>query len=885
MGSSVRPTVVDQWIAEGGVVVAASERAARAAQIAFHRQRRAEGANAWPAPPIQSWTAFVAATWEGHARDQRMILNAAQELELWSGIIARENHLVTTLDAPRRRMARLAMGAHELLCAYAPRFLRESARIGWDRDAASFSQWLSAFEKACSKESFLSPSSLVLDLIPILQRQSAVRPPILLFGFDRLLPVHKALFDAWGRSQLADPAQAPSELHYYAASDQESELSACALWCSEQLAHNPDARLLVLSQNIADRRGEIERAFRRTTSPRAAPQFEFSLGVPLARIPLIRAAFLLLHWLDGTLSETELDWLFASGYITAVPDEASALQAQMRALRRLSLSRPDWPLDDFLRSGSLPAAWLHRLNQAKHLLSAPRDRIRTPLEWVALAPELLSAIGLPSAHALSSAEFQAWQRWEYALDIAASLGFDARRIAWADFLSSVERILETTLFAPESVDAPIQIAGPEESAGLTADGIWFLGVDEESWPSSGSANPLLPISLQRDFAMPYASPKHDADLTTSITRRIIKSAAVVNLSYAVQREDTEARPSRIAVQQAGSSQPIPMQLVPPNKLIQRTVTFEDTSRVPFSAATVSGGSAVVTAQSQCAFKAFATARLGAQPWEPAEFGLSASQRGLLLHEVMHAVWAGPPDGMRTLEDLRACADLRSFVSAHVDRVLNTKLREETKRRMPQQYLALESSRLTRVVTEWLEYEAKRHPFTVVQTESACTINVAGLSLDLRLDRTDHLNDGSLLVIDYKTGNVNPRDWDLPRPDDLQLPLYAGFACNTHPGGLVFAKLRAGNFEFAGRASDAEATLLSGLSGNNTLVKKPLTREQLEDWRVYIEQLARDFLAGRADLDPRDYPKTCDACGLHAICCIHENWLQPEPEDEDEPPYE
>jgi hypothetical protein len=46
---------------------------------------------------------------------------------------------------------------------------------------------------------------------------------------------------------------------------------------------------------------------------------------------------------------------------------------------------------------------------------------------------------------------------------------------------------------------------------------------------------------------------------------------------------------------------------------------------------------------------------------------------------------------------------------------------------------------------------------------------------LRLDRIDRLNDGSLLVIDYKTGDVSPKSWDLPRPDDVQLPLYAGFA--------------------------------------------------------------------------------------------------------------
>ena len=887
MGSPPQPTFpafIDQWIADGGIVIAASDRAARAAQMDYHRRRRAEGAAAWPAPPIQSWTVFVSSAWEQFARDERMILNPAQELELWSDIIGREGHLVSALEASRRRMARLAMDANALLCSHASRFLRASVRSGWDRDASTFSRWLSAFDDACTRSSFVSPSRLAIELIPILEGDSITRAPGLLLGFDRLLPIHKAFFEAWGASQQPEPDPKANDLHFYTARDQESELAACAQWCMSQLSLRPDARLLVISQDIAGRRGEIERAFWRATPTGSSPLFEFSLGVPLLQISLARAAFFFLRWLDDALTETELDWLFACGYLTAGSDESLALQSHMRSLRRRNLARPDWTLDSFLSSGSLPYTWSRRINHAERLLSAARGRIRTPPEWIALVPDLLRAVGLPSEHTLSSAEFQVWQRWEYALDLSASLGFDGRRITWSDFLSSLERILETTLFAPESTDAPIQIVGPGESAGLTADGIWFLGADEDAWPAPGSAHPLLPLAIQREFGMPHASPRHDAELAASITRRLVASAAVVHFSYASQKEEAEVRPSRVVAQQAGAPRAIPAQLAARRRAEPLTHSFEDTTCVLFSPGKAPGGSSVLTAQSQCPFKAFATARLGAKAWEPAEFGLSASQRGLLLHEVMHVVWSGPPDGFRTLRDLLECTDKHAFVSAHVDRVL-AQMPDETRRRMPQQYLALEARRLTRVVTEWLDYESKRHPFEVIQTESECTIDIAGLSLDLRLDRTDKLNNGSLLVIDYKTGNVSPRDWDLPRPDDVQLPLYAGFACDAHPGGLVFAKLRAGDFEFAGRVQNATATLLGDLGRTTGLVKKPLTSKQLEDWRSYIEQLAHDFLAGRAEVDPRDYPKTCDSCGLHAICRIYENRIELEPEEEEEPLYD
>jgi RecB family exonuclease len=179
----------------------------------------------------------------------------------------------------------------------------------------------------------------------------------------------------------------------------------------------------------------------------------------------------------------------------------------------------------------------------------------------------------------------------------------------------------------------------------------------------------------------------------------------------------------------------------------------------------------------------------------------------------------------------------------------------------------------------LDYESTRIGFEVAETEADRTIHLAGLTLDLRLDRIDRLIDGTLLVIDYKTGIVSVKSWELPRPDDVQLPLYAGFALDGELGGLVFAKVRAGDLAFAGHVGDPAATLFAGLKGNSTLAKNTLTAEQLIGWRERIEQLARDFLAGRVEVDPREAPKTCERCGLQTLCRIHEYEAQPEAEDE------
>ncbi len=874
---------IDDWLRAGGQVVTASDRAARALAGGFHRRRQAEGLSAWPAPLILDWKSFVRKAWEERAADARLLLNPMQEQALWAEIAGEERSLATLLEGPRQRLAAMAMEAHELLCGYAPQLLRPSARAGWQQDAGAFSDWLAAFDEACRAGDLLSASRLPLELIPLLLADPARRSPLLLVGFDRILPAQRSFFEAWGEWREVAHGDPAGKVLFYEAADAQAELSACALWCGRQLDANPGARLLVVAQSASARRGEMERAFLR----QAGAAFEFSLGVPLSQVALARSALLALRWLDGALAEQELDWLLSTGLIAASAQENAALQNYMRRLRGRGLERTQWSLRAFLgeryAAELLPGAWVERLTAAQRLLAGFARRALSPLDWAELIPRLLDELHFASARPLTSAEFQALRRWQLAVESCGSLGFDGRRVSWRDFLAQLGRALEETLFAPESRNAPILIAGAAESAGLTADAVWFLGADEDAWPANGAAHPLLPIEVQRAAGMPHATTQLDWELAEAVTRRLLASAPEAHFSYARQNEAAEARPSRLIAQLAGAPRELPPELLAPACPAPLTVPFEDFSRIPFVPGKVPGGSAVLTAQSQCPFQAFATARLAAQQWKPAEAGLTAGERGSLLHAVLHSIWDGPPEGIRTHAELVSLRDREVFVAGHVRRVFARDLKPHLREQMPRRYLELEALRLTRLVSEWLEYEAARVSFEIAAIEDKRVVHIEGLTFDLRLDRLDRLIDETLLVIDYKSGNVSPSAWETPRPEDVQLPLYAGFALKEDEllGGLAFAKVRPGKLEFAGRIGDAAVTLFSGLKGGSSLVKNPFTAEQLLDWRDCIQQLARDFIAGRAEVDPREAPKTCIHCGLQTLCRIQENSERLAAEDESE----
>ena len=189
---------IDTWLRDGGIVVTASERAARSLAQAFHRARRAEGLTAWPTPYIQDWQSFARTAWNERAIDGRVVLSPLQEQSLWARIVAQAAPEAVQLSGAGDRLAALAMDAHHLLCDYAPQLLKDNARIGWDQDAGAFSGWLTTFNELCRDGKLLSAARLPIELIGLLQADTAKPPPFLLAGFDRILPTQQKLFTAWG---------------------------------------------------------------------------------------------------------------------------------------------------------------------------------------------------------------------------------------------------------------------------------------------------------------------------------------------------------------------------------------------------------------------------------------------------------------------------------------------------------------------------------------------------------------------------------------------------------------------------------------------------------------------------------------------------------------
>jgi len=169
----------------------------------------------------------------------------------------------------------------------------------------------------------------------------------------------------------------------------------------------------------------------------------------------------------------------------------------------------------------------------------------------------------------------------------------------------------------------------------------------------------------------------------------------------------------------------------------------------------------------------------------------------------------------------------------------------------------------------------------VACEGPAEVAVGGLTLKLRVDRIDRIDDGRLLLLDYKTGRVTPGDWWGDRPKAPQLPLYtcidpaAVVPGETAPlAGVAYGVVRPGECGFKGVGEgsgipgvlevDDRRAAASGAADWSTLEAR---------WGAVVDHLAAEYAAGEAAVAPltddSGRPTVCDHCHLAALCRIHD----------------
>jgi probable DNA repair protein len=377
-----------------------------------------------------------------------------------------------------------------------------------------------------------------------------------------------------------------------------------------------------------------------------------------------------------------------------------------------------------------------------------------------------------------------------------------------------------------------------------------MGLHHRQWPPVPAPNPLLPASLQRTQKMPHASAERELQFARALTEHYRQCAPLVVFSSADSDDDSELSPSALI-------RHLPLTLI--DALIGNTESISaqnyqtlagannleiiPTAQAPQLLVTqepVRGGASLFREQAACPFNAFARLRLGATSIDDPIAGFSAIERGNLLHDALAIIW-------RELNDqhnLLALSDeaLTALINQTTQTVVDS-LKQKRGASIGVFYAQLEQERLAQLISEWLAQEKTRPAFTVVAIEEEMQIEFAGLPLHLRIDRIDQLHTGELLLIDYKTGQPKLQSWQGERMDEPQLPLYAVTASNQ-VAAITFAQINAKAMKWIGTGE-------LNIHHEGIFPSKQPWGEQLQEWQLYLQQLAADFIQGDARVDMKN----------------------------------
>ena len=871
---------------QGATLVTANARLATALRQAHDRRALACGQAVWSSPDLLPWSRWLQRCREEQllvpgAPPAPLLLSDAQELLLWEQVIqASAGHALLQVPATARR-AREAAGR---LLAWRLDEARLAA-AAHNEDSQAFRNWWREVRHVCRREHWLLPAQLA-DQLFIDSLTAPLPAHLLLVGFDELNPQQIHLLErlraAACKVEWLALAPLPAAPVLHACADAREEALRAARWARARLEANPAARIAIVVPDLQALRAALVQALDGVLlAPALQPgewqrarPYNLSLGLPLTEYALVQCAFDGLALLSREIALDSVSRLLRSPFLAGWEEEGAVralLDARLRRSGELQLTLNSLHYE--ARQEDRPWHCPQLAVALAHLLDTRREMAnrRSPGAWVEAFSAWLRELGWAQGRTLSSAEFQTRQAWHEVLASLAGLEPLEPRLDMGTALRRLQRLAAARLFQPETPDVPLQVLGVLETSGLQFDHLWLMGLHDGVWPAAPRPNPFLPLALQRELGLPHASAERELEVAQRTTARLLGSAGELVVSVPRNEGDRALRASplvqdvpRVEVEALGLwAEPLWRERL---FAARSAETLAADPAPPVAAGQARGGSLVFKYQAACPFRAFAELRLGAQPLEQAEIGLDARTRGSLLHRILEQLWQalGSQAGLLDKSD----DELRILVGDVVAQELE-RIRWRHPLTLTPRFREVETERLQRLVLAWLDLERTRVPFVSVEAEKDCQVHLGGIEVRIKIDRIDTLEDGRKLLIDYKTGTVEARQWFGARPEEPQLPLYST-ALAEPVAGLLFAQLQAGSLGFNGVLE--EAGLVPGVKAYSELKPcraQPSWAALLADWRATLEALGAAFRDGEAQVDPRDYPSTCQYCALTPLCRIQE----------------
>ncbi len=817
------------------------------------------------------------------------LLQPAQELLLWQQVIRESDAGANLLNidgtAHSTRETLLLLQQWQIpLAELKSHVSRQHGHLIKVEAQQIFLLWLESFIGLNISKKVLTFSAMLQVLFDLAETEPATLRGLLpdrlvLSGFTDSPPLYRNLLNTFSSLgvdqeswQTLPSSPTISVYTYNALAD---ECRAVTVWATAVLQDDPAASIGIICPDIQKVAPVLDRMFSQSLTESAVLSISCPLNQSLADLPFIATALQLLEFNQDQCVTLNLCQLLRSPWVlgaTAEADARAALEFQLRkhgelhtnlaSFRQLCLQQERLWYSPLLGQALLQLAQQRRPLPTKQTFEFWMRFFQQ--QWsMFLDEEKLLSTGNPSL-------VRAWHKLQANL---LQSNFLVNNCTLKNAQALASRFTHNTPSTTINTSAPIQILGPVGSSGMRFTHLWCMQMTEQHWPGEHHINPWLPLILQKKAQFPELNPQALVEKAELMLKQLIAStASSVVCSYAVQMDDLPVRPTKLL--------PSVTVLTPPPSdfsslhpavftFTKQQELFKETLQLSMQSDLLHEGSGSVLAdQAACPFRAFAKHRLQVRELPKLQLGLSASVVGESIHNVLQYFWYNMQSS-QLLHETTATS-----LEAQLNTAIKFSLADIAKRKpytMTPRYQKLELERLHKLLLTWLDSERQRGHFTIVANELKTKWKYENLQLNLRIDRIDRNADGSLTVIDYKTGKLTKPNWQEERPEAPQLLLYQEAATQQLQAGpvtaLLFAHISSQEQQYLGIGCSDQALANIDFNYNKSVNISKWVDLQLY-WQHSLQQLAQEYLDGELAIKPL-HSKTCEYCHLHSFCRIAE----------------
>jgi probable DNA repair protein len=400
--------------------------------------------------------------------------------------------------------------------------------------------------------------------------------------------------------------------------------------------------------------------------------------------------------------------------------------------------------------------------------------------------------------------------------------------------------------APKSAnDFYIDINGFAENPIKKYDAIWLMNMNTNLWPGKTEFNPFIPKKLQKKYHI--FDEIHIRKIDKVRLNRLNSFGPDITISYSNKDVDTLLIATPGYFDELKAKKIIPKVKEIDNKKYLEKINDHKAPEILGTNINVSGGFRCLENFHICPAWSFYENRLHAKTYqEDDQEEISKMSRGNLIHELLEKFWKEHKSSIN-LAKMSEKALLKS-IEILIHEVMSSY--QVSKPHISPSQIKLEGDYFKNLLYQWLCYEKLERPrFSVIESEEKYPIKIDRINFNVKIDRIDQYEDGSRLLIDYKTGSEAPiSQWKKSPVTSLQMPIYIVFTGIENISAAGIGYVHNNDVKLVGLSSYTQEPIdgmITVFSKEKLKTHEDQWSDLIASWGEDIHKLASGYLSGDA----------------------------------------